>query len=70
MIACLIVALSVASALSGNAIAASWECVSRLMMSCHTWRMATPDGWLVSGDNSEGRYAMTYVPDQEHKWRT
>lgn len=50
----------------------SWECVGR-MITCHTWRMAVPQGWIVSGDNSAGGgehgYAMTYVPDENHEWK-
>lgn len=52
--------------------AASWECVSR-MVTCHTWRMEVPGGWIVSGDNSAGGgehgYAMTYMPDVSHQWK-
>lgn len=51
--------------------AASWECVSR-MVTCHTWRMSVPNGWIVASDNSAGGgehgYAMTFVPDQTHAW--
>jgi len=52
--------------------ASSWECINRVVL-CHTWRMAVYGGWIVSGDNSAGgsdhTYAMTFVPDIEHKWK-
>lgn len=54
-----------------QANAAGWECIGRTVL-CHTWRMATPTGWIVSGDNSAGGgehgYAMTFVPDPNHTW--
>lgn len=37
--------------LSSSCYSASWECVSR-MVTCHTWRMAVPNGWVVASDNS------------------
>lgn len=43
-----------------------WECIDR-NITCHTWRMEVPEGWVVSGDSSEG-YAMTFVPDKNHSW--
>lgn len=58
--------------LVGNCYASSWECTNRVVF-CHTWRMAVPHGWIVSGDNSAGgsehTYAMVFVPDEEHTWR-
>ncbi len=49
----------------------SWECVSRVI-TCHTWRMKVPQGWIVSGDNSAGGgeegYAMIFLPDEKHEW--
>lgn len=47
-----------------------WECVYR-MVTCHTWRLWTSQGWVVSGDitTDEHGYAMTYVPDQNHEWK-
>ena len=52
--------------------AASWECVGRVL-TCHTWRMEVPTGWIIAGDNSRGgdetSYAMTFVPDPSHTWR-
>ncbi len=50
----------------------SWECIARFG-TCHTWRMAVINGWIVSGDNSAGGgehgYAMTFVPDEKHEWK-
>lgn len=47
----------------------TWHCVSRIM-TCHTWRMEVPGGWLVSGDNgSDAHYAMTFFPDINHAWK-
>lgn len=47
-----------------------WECVDRVL-TCHTWRLWVPQGWVVSGDipTDEHGYAMTYVPDANHDWR-
>ncbi len=46
----------------------TWHCVSRTI-GCHTWRMEVPGGWIVSGENEGYRtYAMTFVPDEKHKW--
>jgi len=47
----------------------TWHCVSRIV-TCHTWRMEVPGGWLVSGDNgNDAHYAMTFLPDAEHTWK-
>jgi hypothetical protein len=54
--------------LSSNCFAASWECVNRAA-ACNTWRMEVPTGWIVSSDNTDNSYAMTFVPDPEHKWK-
>lgn len=55
-----------------NAYASPWECVSRTI-SCYTWRMSVPSGWVVSGDiggsGNDDQYAMTFVPDSDHKWQ-
>ncbi len=51
--------------------ASSWECIGRVV-TCHTWRMSVPSGWIVAGDNSastEHGYAMTFVPDPSHEWK-
>lgn len=55
---------------STSSIASSWECVSRLV-TCHTWRMSVPEGWVISGDTitSDHAYAMTFVPDKMHEWK-
>lgn len=56
---------------STNCFSASWECISRVI-ACHTWRMEVPSGWIIAGDNSastEHGYAMTFIPDPEHKWK-
>ena len=47
-----------------------WECVGRIV-TCHTWRLWVPQGWVVSGDipTDEHGYAMTYVPDPSHEWK-
>lgn len=58
--------------LSSSCYAAKWECIASFGM-CHTWRMSTPEGWIVAGDNStsggEYGYAMTFVPDEKHEWK-
>lgn len=57
---------------SATSYAASWECINRVMASCNTWRMEVPTGWVVASDNTNGGehgYAMTFVPDPEHKWK-
>lgn len=47
----------------------AWHCVARII-TCHTWRMEVPGGWIVSGDNGDSaHYAMTYFPDEQHKWK-
>lgn len=48
--------------------AATWECISR-NITCHTWRMYVPGGWIVSGDNGDAHYAMIYYPDSQHAWK-
>lgn len=61
----LILLFSINSAYSLN----KWECVDRVM-TCHTWRMSVPQGWVVSGDNGiDAEYSMTFVPDINHEWR-
>ncbi len=47
-----------------------WECVNR-GITCNTWRLWVPPGWIVSGDITIGQYgyAMTYFPDPEHIWK-
>lgn len=58
--------------ISTNCFAADWHCISRTMLSCHTWRMSIPQGWIVSSDNTGGGdqhgYAMVFVPDATHTW--
>jgi hypothetical protein len=58
--------------ISSSCYSSSWECINRVII-CHTWRMEVINGWIVSGDNSAGgsehTYAMTFVPDPEHKWK-
>ena len=56
---------------SATSFASSWECIGRVIQ-CHTWRMEVPSGWIIAGDNSastEHGYAMTFVPDADHKWK-
>lgn len=52
--------------------ASVWECINRPIVSCNTWRMPVPGGWVIEGDNinDEHTLAMTYVPDQNHEWKT
>lgn len=47
-----------------------WECVDRVI-TCHTWRLPVPQGWVVASDapTDEHGYAMTYVPDLNHEWK-
>ncbi len=54
--------------LSANCNAATWECISA-SLGCHTWRMAVPNGWLISGTNHGEGFAMTFVPDTGHTWQ-
>ena len=47
----------------------TWHCISRIV-TCHTWRMEVPHGWLVSGDNgNDAHYALTFFPDEKHEWK-
>jgi|GEM_PF-6493526 len=59
--------------LSINSYAGSkWECIDRSLLSCHTWRMIVPTGWVVASDNSATEipyYAITFVPDAKHEWK-
>jgi hypothetical protein len=58
--------------LSANCYATNWECTNRVL-TCHTWRMEVPTGWIVASDNSasggEHGYAMVFVPDTGHTWK-
>lgn len=47
-----------------------WKCINRPMLSCNTWVMSVPGGYVVEGDNinDEHTLAMTYVPDPQHSW--
>ncbi len=56
--------------ITANAHASAWECVSRVV-TCNTWRMSVPAGWVVSGDSltSDHAFAMTFVPDAKHEWK-
>ncbi len=54
---------------SSSIFASSWECVSRNIAICNTWRMEVPHGWLVSTDNSNEDIAITYYPDPDHEWK-
>lgn len=54
-----------------NSVSASpWECINRPLMSCNTWRMSVPGGWIVGADNvnDEHTFAMTFFPDPKHEW--
>jgi hypothetical protein len=50
--------------------ASVWRCINRAIISCNTWIMWVPGGWVVEGDNinDEHTLAMTYVPDAKHEW--
>lgn len=53
------------------AFASEWQCISRII-ECNTWRMETPAGWVVSGENTasgQHGYAMTFVPDPNKEWK-
>lgn len=56
--------------ISGVASASVWECINRPMLSCNTWVMSVPGGYVIEGDNinDEHTLAMTYVPDPQHSW--
>lgn len=60
--------------LSSNCYAANWICINRAAISCNTWRLEIPEGYLVASDNDattggEHAYAMVFVPDVDHKWK-
>lgn len=50
--------------------AAQWNCVTSSYMTCNTWRLEVPTGWIVSSIGfGEHSYAMVVVPDQNHEWK-
>jgi hypothetical protein len=52
------------------ALASNWQCVNHNpIITCNTWRMPVPHGWLVSTDNGDEDIAMTFVPDEQHDWK-
>jgi hypothetical protein len=57
--------------LSQSVFATDWECTNRVV-TCHTWRMQVPEGWIVASENTVGSgdgYAITFVPDKKHEWK-
>lgn len=59
--------------LSTSCYSSTWECINRSLTMCNTWRMSVFTGWVVASDNmstgGEHGYAMTFVPDADHKWK-
>lgn len=52
------------------ASASSWECINRnATMSCNTWRMSVPGGWVITTDNNDKDIAAAFVPDPSHFWK-
>jgi hypothetical protein len=51
------------------ALASVWQCIDENKEKCTSWKWNVPHGWMVLSNLNGSNYFVTYMPDEQHKWK-